>query len=328
MGPVKRWWSVLLPKLSKFLRKRGGNVLMAQIENEYGNFGCDLDYLKSLRDEVWRHWGRDVVLYATDNAVSGALRCSKIPGVYATVDFGPNADPRAAFASQRAFEPHGPLVNSELYAAWLDVWGKPHNTLPAEAFSEALNDNLALGANVNVYMAHGGTSFAFESGAGRSNGYSPDVTSYDYDAPVAESGDLGEKFFAVRDVLKRYVSVPELTANASVEKMHLGPFEMHFVLSLEEAVLLEAENVGAFTPIKVKFPQTFEWLGQDSGFVLYQTRIEDAFSDPCVLSTNGLGDRAYILVEGKLQGILTRTGGVERATISIRKGKRTTFSLV
>jgi len=168
------------------LRKNGGPILMAQIENEYGNFGCDHHYLKVLRDEARLHLGDDTVLYATDNANKAALECSKIPGVFATVDFGPSTDPNAAFALQRTFEPEGPLVNSELYPAWLDVWGRPHNKMDSAAFAAFLDRILATGANVNVYMAHGGTSFGFEAGAGRWNQFEADVTSYDYDAPISE----------------------------------------------------------------------------------------------------------------------------------------------
>ncbi len=63
-------------------------------------------------------------------------------------------------------------------------------------------------------MAHGGTNFADWAGADRGGGalhdgrLEPDVTSYDYDAPIDEYGRPTEKFWAFRDVLAEHADDP------------------------------------------------------------------------------------------------------------------------
>ncbi len=111
------------------------------------------------------------------------------------MDFGPDIDPRQAFALQRKFESRGPLVNSEFYPAWFDLWGQHHNPRPGLEVAKALYKILAInGSSVNFYMMHGGTNFAFEAGAGAGGTgggrFYADTTSYDYDAPISEWGDL------------------------------------------------------------------------------------------------------------------------------------------
>ena len=59
--------------------------------------------------------GPEVVMYTTDGAGDGYLRCGSIEDAYTTVDFGPGANITKAFNVQRHFQPHGPLVNSEFY---------------------------------------------------------------------------------------------------------------------------------------------------------------------------------------------------------------------
>jgi len=113
-----------------------------------------------------------VVLFTTDGDNEGLVRCGKTPGVYATVDFGSGANITSSFAIQRQFEPRGPLVNSEYYPGWLDYWGHPHNKVGVNSSANFLDQMLAKGANVNVYVAHGGTNFGFENGANL-NPFSP-----------------------------------------------------------------------------------------------------------------------------------------------------------
>ena len=119
------------------------------------------------------------------------------------MDFGAGSDPSAAFAVQRRFVSKGPLVNSEFYPGWLDHWGGKHAHVGTEPIIKSLGRMLDLGANVNLYMVHGGTSFGFNAGA-NSAPFAPQPTSYDYDSPISEAGDLTDKYVAIRDFLKNY----------------------------------------------------------------------------------------------------------------------------
>ena len=124
---------------------------------------------------------------------------SRIPGVFSTVDFGPTESANKSFEHQRMFEPDAPLVNSEFYTGWLDHWGFKHSQTPSSVVTKALDTLLDLGASVNHYMAYGGTSFGFGAGANIIDGnYVACPTSYDYDAPISEAGDLTQKFFDLK----------------------------------------------------------------------------------------------------------------------------------
>ena len=208
---------------------------MVQLENEYGSYASathdcsQVAYLSHLRDLARAELGDKVLLYTTDGPDVNLLRCATIPGVYPTVDFGPGADYKKAFDMQRHFAPRGPLVNSEFYTGWLDSWGSPHSKTSAKTVADALDKLLSYGANVNLYMVHGGTTFGFNSGANFAP-FKPQVrpsvrltialassfprhpflqpTSYDYDAPISESGDLTDKYFLLRDVIKKYLPLP------------------------------------------------------------------------------------------------------------------------
>ena len=124
---VDQWWAVLLPKIQPHLYINGGNVLMIQLENEYGSYGlqtgtCDVKYIVHLHDLVRKYLGPEVLMYTTDGDGDGYLRCGKTQGAYATIDFGPGANATVAFQTQRHFEPRGPLVNSEFYPGTVEFF--------------------------------------------------------------------------------------------------------------------------------------------------------------------------------------------------------------
>lgn len=110
----------------------------------------------------------------------------------------------SSFDLQRKYAPRGPLVNSEFYPGWLDHWQKPHSKVSTNSVTTALDHILALGASVNIYMFHGGTSFGLGAGANIDGDmYDPIPTSYDYDAPLTEAGDPTDKYFAIKNVIAK-----------------------------------------------------------------------------------------------------------------------------
>ena len=170
LSHVDNWFDVLLPMIKPRLYSNGGPIIMVQVENEYGSFGgstgkCDLEYLSHLRSRLRSHLGPDVVLFTTDGNSLERMQCGNIPDVYSTVDFGTEDNIQKSFALQRLLEPRGPLVNSEFYPGWLDHWGEPHNKVSTNAVVQHLDVMLAMGANVNIYLPHGGTTFGFNNGA-------------------------------------------------------------------------------------------------------------------------------------------------------------------
>uniref|UniRef100_A0A8B9QF43 Beta-galactosidase n=1 Tax=Apteryx owenii TaxID=8824 RepID=A0A8B9QF43_APTOW len=278
LAAVGKWIGVLLPKMKPHLYQNGGPIIMVQVENEYGSyFACDYDYLRSLQKLFRQHLGDEVVLFTTDGASKLYLRCGALQGLYATVDFAPGGNVTAAFLAQRSSEPTGPLVNSEFYTGWLDHWGHRHSVVPTQTIAKTLNEILARGANVNLYMFIGGTNFAYWNGANMP--YMPQPTSYDYDAPLSEAGDLTEKYFALREVIGMVGTVVEVL-----------------------------DKLSPAGPVKSTYPLTFVQLKQYFGFVLYRTMLPKNCTEPTQLSSplNGVHDRAYVSVDGVPQGVLER----------------------
>ncbi|KFO89216.1 Beta-galactosidase, partial [Buceros rhinoceros silvestris] len=303
LAAVEKWMGVLLPKVRPHLYQNGGPIIMVQVENEYGSyFACDYDYLRSLLKLFRQHLGDEVVLFTTDGASQFHLRCGALQGLYATVDFAPGGNITAAFLAQRSSEPVGPLVNSEFYTGWLDHWGHRHSVVPTQTIAKTLNDILARGANVNLYMFIGGTNFAYWNGANMP--YMPQPTSYDYDAPLSEAGDLTEKYFALREVIGMYKRLPEGLIPPTTPKFAYGEVCLQKVGTVVELL----DGLSPAGPVKSTYPLTFVQLKQYFGFVLYRTTLPKNCTEPTQLSSplNGVHDRAYVSVDGVPQGVLER----------------------
>ncbi|XP_075403206.1 beta-galactosidase [Tenrec ecaudatus] len=322
LAAVDKWLGVLLPKMKPLLYQNGGPIITVQVENEYGSyFACDYDYLRFLQKLFRHHLGDDVILFTTDGSSKGFLKCGALQGLYATVDFGPGVNITAAFLNQRSVEPRGPLVNSEFYTGWLDHWGQPHSTVSIEAVTSSLHDILALGANVNLYMFIGGTNFAYWNGA--NTPYAAQPTSYDYDAPLSEAGDLTEKYFAVRDVIRKFEQVPEGPIPPSTPKFAYGRVALTQLKTVEEALSILSPS----GPVKSLYPLTFVQVKQYFGFVLYRTTLPQNCSTPTPLwvPLYGVRDRAYVSVNGVPQGILERNNVT---TLNISGGAGATLDLL
>ena len=243
-------------------------------------------------------------------------RCGYIPDVYPTVDFGAGGDPSASFAVQRRFASKGPLVNSEFYSGWLDHWGGKHSQLGSELITKSLRNILDLGANINLYMVHGGTSFGFNAGA-NSAPFAPQPTSYDYDAPISEAGDLTDKYVMIRNVLKNYTKIPTMSVKNGT-KAYYGEVQ----LKLIGDVFSQLQKSDIFSGMRESYkPMTFEQLGQDNGFVLYQHIFNNTTTDPAVLEVKNLHDRGYVFVDNNFMGILGRFEKVSSMPIQIKSNQ-------
>jgi beta-galactosidase len=303
LGHLERWFQRLLHEVVPRQLGRGGPVIMVQIENEYGSYGSDAVYLRGV-EELLRDQGVTVPLFTSDGPEDFMLSGGSVPGVLATVNFGSHA--RVAFETLRRHRPEGPLMCMEFWCGWFDHWGGEHVVRAPEDAADALREILECGASVNLYMAHGGTNFAGWAGANRGGGalhegpLEPDVTSYDYDAPIDEHGRPTEKFWRLREVLAGYADapLPELPPAPPV----LGrPAEVRLTgwASLDD--VLEARGgpeVG--DPV----PPTFEELDVDRGIVRYEVTVPGPRA-PSPLTARGLRDLAVVYVDGERAGVLT-----------------------
>jgi beta-galactosidase len=202
----------------------------------------------------------------------------------------------------RGYAPDGPPVCMEFWNGWFDHWGVPHHTRDAADAARALEEMLAAGASVNLYMAHGGTNFGLLNGANLTDGrLQPTVTSYDYDAAISEDGQVTEKYWAFREVLGKYTELPPAPEARRLPVLAPRRLELGQPLPLLDLVDDLAEPVHAAAPLAM------EELDQSYGFVLYRTWVTGP-REAAELVVDGLGDRAQVFLDGRPVGILDRTG--------------------
>lgn len=196
----------------------GGPVIAVQVENEYGAYGDDAAYLKHI-EHALRSRGIEELLFTCDQTDGDHLKNGTLPGVLATGTFGSRVD--ESLARLREAQPEGPLMCSEFWIGWFDHWGGPHHGRDTADAAADLDRLLSAGASVNIYMFHGGTNFGYTNGANHHHAYAPTVTSYDYDAPLTESGDPGPKYHAFREVIARHTTLPTEPVPAPAPKLPL-----------------------------------------------------------------------------------------------------------
>ncbi|KAF2363364.1 Glycoside hydrolase 35 catalytic domain [Trinorchestia longiramus] len=316
MSLVDNWYvNQLLPKMRPFLYSEGGPVIMVQVENEYGSYGCDFEYTGHLRDILRVQLGDDILLYTTDGSSTSYLKCGKVAEVYATIDFGTGYNLTETFKAQRLFEPRGPLMNSEFYTGWLDHWGSPHSTVEAQAVADSLDALLAFGASVNLYVFHGGTNFGLTAGSNLFDAFEACPTSYDYDAPLSEAGDMTYKYELVRNVVGQYLPLPAMTTPTNSTKVAYGDVLLSAVTSLFSAVQL-------LPAVENEVPLSFEALGLFNGLVIYETILEFDTTDPALLSFESVNDRGYVYLDEELVGLVARQQQLFEVPVYARKGQK------
>lgn len=311
VAAVTAFMERVLAIVKPFQIHEGGPVLLVQVENEYGAYGDDKDYLRHLVD-VFRGAGITVPLTTVDQPQPDMLENGSLPELLKTASFGSRSKER--LATLREHQPTGPLMCSEFWDGWFDHWGAHHHTTPVEQSAADLDDLLALGASVNIYMFHGGTNFGFTNGANDKGVYQPIITSYDYDAPLDEAGEPTEKFWAFRDVIAKHASVP-------AEEPVVAAAAPAFTRTFESAVPLFAVAPRLGEWAHTDEVPTFDELGHYTGFGLYRTEIDT--QEPAVLEFGEVRDRAYVFVGDTRVGVLARDHHDRSITLSPSRGTLT-----
>ncbi|WP_246187933.1 glycoside hydrolase family 35 protein [Paenibacillus tengchongensis] len=294
---VDRYYDELIPRLVPLLGTNGGPVIAVQVENEYGSYGNDTAYLAYLRDGLIRR-GVDCLLFTSDGPTDEMLIGGTVEGLHATVNFGSRVS--ESFAKYREYRQDEPLMVMEYWLGWFDHWREPHHVREAADVAAVLDEMLEQGSSVNLYMFHGGTNFGFYSGANHIAGYEPTVTSYDYDAPLTEWGDITEKYQAIRAVLDKHGVSPGGELPAPQPKQAIG------VVKLTETadLLSQAEHLAVLNAESVT-TRTMEELGQNYGFILYSTWIKGPRTGQ-QLHLRKVRDRAQVFLNGALLGVVER----------------------
>ncbi|WP_276088492.1 beta-galactosidase [Pedobacter sp. JY14-1] len=269
----------------------GGNIIMVQVENEYGSYGSDKDYMNIIKADLTAA-GFNVPLFHCDGP--SQLKADHPEGLFAVVNFG--SDPESNFKPLREIQPAGPLMCGEYYPGWFDSWGRPHHTGDTKRIVSELKYMLDRKASFSIYMVHGGTTFSTYSGA-NSPPYLPQTSSYDYDAPIDEAGNPTEKFFALRELFGNYLQEGETLTEVPARTGFQAPAPVKFnsFASLRQNLT---------SPVSSDTAMLMEDLNQDFGCVWYQSVLPAGKQE--VLRFGEIHDYALVYIDNKLVGSLDR----------------------
>ncbi len=289
-----RYLDRLFCEVRPLLCTNGGPVIMMQLENEYGYYGDDREYLTYLRDGYIKR-GIDVPLFTSDGTSKANLLDGSVEGCFSTLNFGSRVEEN--FKAHDELYPEQPKMCMEMWNGWFDAWGdEKHHTTSAEDYAKVVDDMLTKGS-LNMYMFIGGTNFGFSSGANHYEKFAPDVTSYDYDAILTECGDITPKYHAVREVIKKHIGgeLPEVPKNR--EKRAYGKVQ----LTQSTGLFSQLERLSS--PIHSDVPKAMESYGSGYGYIAYRSVLNRDYENVS-LSFESLGDRAQIYVNKTLVAIL------------------------
>ena len=292
---------------------RGGNIIMVQVENEYGAYATDKVYVAAIRDIVKAAGFTEVPLFQCDwssNFMNNAL-----DDLLWTVNFGTGANIEQQFKKLKEVRPETPLMCSEFWSGWFDHWGRKHETRPAENMVEGIRDMLGRNISFSLYMAHGGTTFGHWGGA-NNPAYSAMCSSYDYDAPISEAGWATRKYFLLRDLLKSYLaegdSLPEVP-------------EAFPVISIPEVEFTQRADLFGHLPAAVSTEKIrpMEYFDQGWGQILYTTVLPRPVEAGSLLKLTEVHDWAQVWMDGRLLARLDRRKGEFTVELpALQKGTR------
>jgi beta-galactosidase len=315
IAPMQTWFARLGKEITPLLLRNGGPIIAVQVENEYGAFGDDHEYMNAVKSALQQSGMAADVLYTADSPTD--LLKGSLPNLPAVINFG-TGDAEKSFAELKALRPAGPRMSGEYWAGWFDNWGKKHHETDGAREASELEWILSRGYSVNMYMFHGGTSFGWMNGA-NSDGtnFQPDTTSYDYDAPLDEQGEPRQKYYAFREAIARATlkPPPALLADTPLRTFSISP-------RLETASLWR--NLPK--PIDSKTLLTMEDMDQSYGYVLYRTGLDEGDGGDLVL--DGLHDYAQVYIDQRLVGTLDRRLGTSRLSLPVLKRAATLDILV
>ncbi|XP_067364743.1 beta-galactosidase-1-like protein 2 isoform X3 [Channa argus] len=309
---VNLYFDKLVSVIKPLMFEEGGPIIAVQVENEYGSYAKDEKYMTFIKHGLQSR-GINELLLTSDNWEG--LRYGGMEGVLKTINLQ-----RLSFGAIQHLadmQPQKPLMVMEYWSGWFDVWGEHHHVFHAEDMLAVVDEILKRGVSINLYMFHGGTSFGFMNGAMDSGSYKPQVTSYDYDAPLSEAGDCTWKYQLLRDLFSHYHSEPLPEVPSPQERRayepvviqeHLSLWDsLHFTDKKGKCLELQHTAPAGMNPYRSERPVNMENLpvnsnnGQSYGYTLYETIIT---SGGVLNSRNNIRDRALVYVDKQCVGSL------------------------
>jgi beta-galactosidase len=316
---ARRWLLRLGQEIAPLQASRGGPIIAVQVENEYGSFIVPATersaYLPQVLQMVRDAGFGDSFLYTADGG--DVLAEGSIQGLLAAVDYG-TGDAARSLALLHHFQPNAPTYVAEYWDGWFDHWGEAHQITDAAKQLDEIRAVLEAGGSINLYMVHGGTTFGWHNGANSGHdglntaAYQPDVSSYDYDAPIDEAGRLRPKYFALRDLIAKETGATPPPVPAIAPFLTLPAFKL-----TASRPLLQALPAG----VQSASPLAMEDLSQAFGYILYRTKLPATTHDG-ILALDALHSYTRIYLNGQLEGILDRRLGQTQLTLKAKPGQQ------
>ena len=302
-------------QLASLTIENGGPIIMVQVENEYGSYGVDKPYVSEIRDIVKASGFDKVTLFQCD--WSSNFTNNGLDDLVWTMNFGTGANIDEQFRRLKELRPNSPLMCSEFWSGWFDKWGARHETRKADDMVAGIDEMLSKGISFSLYMTHGGTSFGHWAGA-NSPGFAPDVTSYDYDAPINEWGLPTEKYWTLRRTMEKYYDGKKLPAvpKAPAPLISVPKFELKEYAPLTDGIdkTIESRDI-----------KTMEELDMGWGSMIYETTLP-AVPTSSLLTINDCHDFAQVFIDGKYIGKIDRVKNEKSITIpAVNRGQRLTI---
>ncbi|KQR70177.1 beta-galactosidase family protein [Pedobacter sp. Leaf176] len=312
LAEYKKYIQEIGKQLAPLQINHGGNILMVQVENEYGSYGADKVYLEMNR-KMFVDAGFDGLLYTCDpekDIVKGHLK-----GLMPAIN-GQDNPVKVKQAIKGLNEGKGPFFIAEWYPAWFDWWGTAHHKVPAAQYTGKLDTVLAAGISINMYMFHGGSTRGFMNGANFRDTipFEPQISSYDYDAPLDEAGNATDKFMKFREVIAKHLPKGEALPAVPEAKPSTALKEIVFDKQID---VFEYRGKGRSN----SDPLTFEDMNQAYGYMIYKTNVNGG--KKAELKIDGLRDYGIVFIDGERKGTLDRRLGEEKLLLDIPAGVHT-----
>ncbi|WP_282629852.1 beta-galactosidase [Empedobacter sedimenti] len=300
----KKYLTELYNQVKDLQITKGGPVIMIQGENEFGSFvaqrkDISLESHRSYNAKVIKQLkdvGFNVPMFTSDG--SWLFEGGSVIGALPTAN-GENDIENLKKVVNQYNNGVGPYMVAEFYPGWLGHWAEKFPRINAGKIARQTEKYIQNKVSFNFYMVHGGTNFGYTNGANydKNHDIQPDLTSYDYDAPITEAGWVTPKFDSIRNVLAKY----------SKEKLPEVPKPID-VIEIKNITLTSVYNVFDYAETQEKVsgdqPKTFEQLNQGHGYVLYRRHFNQPISG--TLDLNGLRDYATVYIDGEKIGELNR----------------------
>lgn len=312
---VDRFQKAVADQIGDLTIANGGPIIMVQVENEYGSYGTDKPYVAAIRDMLRKNFGKDVTMFQCD--WSSNFLNNGLDDLVWTMNFGTGANIDEQFRKLKEVRPDSPLMCSEFWSGWFDKWGANHETRPADDMIAGIDEMLSKGISFSLYMTHGGTNWGHWAGA-NSPGYAPDVTSYDYDAPISESGAATPKYHLLRKAMKKYTPEGLAPVPDSIPTTSLADFTVTEVAPL---------FLSLPAPVASDTIVTMETLDQGFGSVMYRTTTP-ATEGQTLLTVTDPHDFAQVYLDGRYIGKLNRRNGEKELLLPALKQGQTLDILV